>query len=102
VASGGGLLLVLGGVFGGLAFSAAGSAKAQCNGNVCLPTAQDDIDHSKTFGNVSTGMFIAGGAVAVAGVVLAIVAPGGSSAPAKNARVVPWIGGDQVGVAGTF
>jgi hypothetical protein len=102
VTSGGGLLLVLGGVFGGLAFSATSSAKAFCNGNACQPAAQGDINQSKTFGNVSTGMFIAGGAVAAAGIALLVVAPGGSSASPRTARLAPWVGADQVGVAGTF
>jgi hypothetical protein len=104
VTSGGGLLLILGGVFGGLAFSATSSAKAQCTGDLCPPSALGDINQSRTFGNVSTGMFIAGGAVAAAGIALTIIAPGGSSSAAKSARarVVPWIGAGQAGIAGTF
>lgn len=103
----GGAALVVGGVFGGLAFSATSSAKAQCKGNLCPASAESDISRSKLYGNVSTGMLIGGGAVAVTGIVLAIVAPGGKKsdeAPksARVMRVVPWMGADQIGVAGTF
>jgi len=104
VASGGGLGLILGGVFGGLAFSATSSAKSKCVGNVCSPAAADDISSSKTYGNVSTAMFIAGGALAAAGVVLIIVAPGGGKKdePRKGAHVTPWIGPGQAGLGGSF
>jgi hypothetical protein len=103
VASGGGLALVLGGVFGGLAFSAASSAKALCVGNACPAAAAGDISSSKTYGNVSTAMFIVGGAAAAAGVVLIIVAPGGKKdEPRKGAQITPWIGAGQAGLAGSF
>ena len=72
---------------------------------MCPAAAESDISRSKLYGNVSTGMLIGGGAVAVTGIVLAIVAPGGkkkSDEGAKSGWVVPWVGGDQVGVAGTF
>lgn len=101
VTSVGGASLIVAGVFGGLAFPATKDAKATCTSTGC---DQAKVDKAKLFGNVSTGMFIAGGAVAVAGVVLLIVAPGGGKkddAP-KSGRVVPWVGADQVGVAGTF
>jgi len=100
----GGAALIVGGVFGGLAFSATSQAKSQCNGNVCPSSAADDIHRSKLFGNVSTGMLAAGGAVALTGIVLAIVAPGSKKADeaAKSAKVAPWVGADQVGVAGSF
>jgi hypothetical protein len=99
----GGAALAVGGVFGGLAFSATSAAKAQCVGNLCPASAQSDISRSKLYGNVSTGMLIGGGAVAVTGIVLTIVAPGGSKKKdEKSARVVPWVGADQVGVAGSF
>ncbi|MFT3773557.1 MAG: carboxypeptidase-like regulatory domain-containing protein [Minicystis sp.] len=108
VTSVGGAALVVGGVFGGLAFSATSDAKKGCVNNLCPNTQaqRDRISKAKLFGNVSTGMLIAGGAVAATGVVLTILAPGGGSskkddAP-KSARVIPWVGADQVGVAGTF
>jgi hypothetical protein len=102
----GGAALAAGGVFGGLAFSATSTAKAQCSGLICPPTAQNDIARAKLFGNVSTGMFIGGGAVAVTGIVLLAVAPGGgkSDDAAKSARVMPWFGpgGAGLGATGSF
>jgi hypothetical protein len=97
----GGAGLVAGGIFGGLAFGAANSAKAQCTGNACPASAAGDISTSKTYGNVSTGAFIAGGAVALTGVILLIVPPGGGSKPddsGKSARLTPWIGPGTAGL----
>ncbi|APR83630.1 Hypothetical protein A7982_08979 [Minicystis rosea] len=106
VTSVGGAALVAGGVFGGLAFAATSDAKKGCTNNLCPNTAdhRDKISKAKLFGNLSTGMLIGGGVVAAAGIVLTIVAPGGSKkdeAP-KAARVMPWIGADQIGLAGSF
>lgn len=98
VLSVGGAGLIVGAIFGGLAMSAAGSAKEHCLGNDCTPAASDDISRSKTFGDVSTGMFIGGGVVAVVGIVLTIVAPGGKD----TAGVAPFIGPATVGLAGRF
>jgi hypothetical protein len=101
----GGVGLLLGGVFGGLAFSAASAAKKQCTGNVCPESAQGDIDRSKTFGNVSTAMFVIGGVAAAGGVVLLILRPfGGKKADEapKSATVRPWIGIGQAGLNGSF
>ncbi len=41
--------------------SRTGSAKKQCEGNVCRPEAQSDIDSAKTFANVSNVAFAVGG-----------------------------------------
>ena len=98
--------LLAGGIFGGLAFSATSSARANCVGNVCSAAAIDDISRSRTYGNVSTAAFIGGGALALTGIVLLVVAPGGppeskSDAAAQGAHVSPWIGSaapDGVGV----
>ena len=107
VAGVGGVALVLGGVFGGLAFSATSSARALCKNNVCPAAAANDIASSKTFGNVSTGMFIAGAAIAATGVVLIIVRPFGgkkdqAAKAATGVRVVPWVSAGEVGLAGAF
>jgi hypothetical protein len=99
----GGAALAVGGVMGGVALSAAGAAKDHCTGSTCSPAAAADIDRSKLFGNASTGLVIAGGAVAVAGIVLAVVAPGGKKDDAaKDARITPILGPGMVGVAGRF
>lgn len=104
--SAGGAVVVVGAVFGGLAFSAAAAAKDNCKGTNCSPKAQDDIDTSKTFGNVSTAMFVIGGAAVAAGVVLLIIQPGGGSKKPEPAKagltVTPWIGLGQAGAVGTF
>jgi hypothetical protein len=100
----GGAALAVGGVLGGLAFSAVSSAKEVCKGDVCPPSASDDISRSKTFGNASTGLFIGGGALAVTGIVLTIVAPGGKKAEDGKDKVgvVPVFGPGMVGLAGRF
>jgi hypothetical protein len=108
VTSIGGAVLIGGAITGGLAISASNAAKNQfCDvANQCLPGAQTDISQSKTFGNISTGMFIGGGVVAAVGIVLIIVAPGGSKPDdaAKSARLSPWVGPGLggVGVRGSF
>ncbi len=100
--------VLVGGVFGGLAFKATSTAKAQCQGDVCPASAGPDVSRSKTYGNVATGMLIAGGAVAVTGIVLIIAAPGGGKADdapkAASARVSPWFGpgGAGIGATGSF
>lgn len=100
----GGAGLIVGGVFGGLAFSAASTAKAQCKGNLCPAAAQSDIDRSRLHGNVSTGLFIGGGVVAAVGIVLTIVAPGGKKAePQKDSvALTPLLSPDMMGLAGKF
>jgi hypothetical protein len=105
VTSVGGAGLLLGAVFGGLAFQATSTAKAHCKGDLCPPSAASDVSRSKTFGNVSTGMFVAGGAIAVTGIALIIVAPGGGKpeeAPrAAGARLSPWLGPGVTGLGAT-
>jgi hypothetical protein len=105
VTSVGGASLVVAGIFGGMAFSATSAAKATCTPSGATTTCDPDkVSKAKLFGNVSTGMFVVGGAAAVAGVVLIILAPGGArkeEAP-RSGRLVPWVGADQVGVAGSF
>jgi hypothetical protein len=104
----GGAGLVVGGIFGGLALSKSDAARSQCNGDVCSPASAGAIATSKTFGNVSTGAFIAGGALAVTGIVLLIVPPGGgnkSDDAGESAlavpRVSPWIGPGAAGLGAT-
>ncbi len=104
----GGAALIVGGVFGGLAFAAASDAKALCKDNKCPSSAAADIDRSKLYGNVSTGMLVAGGAIATAGIVLIILRPFGKPDPAKAASnrplVTPWIapGYAGLGTVGVF
>jgi hypothetical protein len=104
----GGTALAVGAVFGGLAISATNQAKAQCQGVDCPLSASSDVSRSKLYGNVSTGLLIGGGAVAVTGIVLAATAgpknagaaddaaPSASTGP--SARLSPWIGPGLAGL----
>lgn len=65
--------LVGGVITGALTLSEAGDIKASCNQNICPPDLEADADGAKTLGNLSTGLFIAGGVVAAAGVVVLVV-----------------------------
>jgi hypothetical protein len=83
--------LIVGGVFGGLAFSKSSDSKKECNGpgGSCTgntnPAAKSDSQTAGTFADVSTGMFIAGGALVATGVVLVLT--GGSK---KSATALQW------------
>jgi hypothetical protein len=94
--------LIAGGILGGIALKAGSDARAQCSGNVCPPAASADLNSARTFGNASTAVFVAGGAITAAGIVLIIAAPGDASS--SSARVSPWIGprGGGMGLTGTF
>ena len=91
-------------MLGALAFHATSAAKAQCSGDVCPPSAAGEVSRSKLYGDASTAAFIAGGALAVTGIVLIIAAPGGGlrKDEVESARVTPWIGAGQAGITGTF
>ena len=84
--------LIAGGVTGGLALSAQSQADRGCQGSVCRTTdALDANDRAHTFATVSTVGFVAGGALAVASVILFVVAPKSSasaSAPVLSATSV--------------
>jgi len=65
--------LVGGAITGALTLTEADDIKQSCNQNVCPPELEADADSAKTLGNLSTGLFIAGGIVAAAGVAVLIV-----------------------------
>ena len=65
--------LVGGVITGALTLTEADDIKQSCNQNVCPPELEADADNAKTVGNLSTGLFIAGGIVAAAGVAVLIV-----------------------------
>ncbi len=73
----GGGLLVMGAVTGGLALSKHGQLKDLCPTGDCagVPDAQSKIDSYELMGTLSTVGFAAGGALAVAGVVVLVTAP---------------------------
>ena len=83
--------LVAGGIFGGLALSTSSTAKGECNGpgGSCTgntsAAATNDSHTAGTYASVSTGTFLAGGALVAAGVVLVLV-----GAPKKAQTAVQW------------
>ncbi len=82
--------VAFGGVMGGLAIGQNGAVKEHCEALDCDPTGLDAVSQGRTFGNLSTVGFVAGGVVAAAGVVLVLTAP-------KSQPKTGWI----TGVGGT-
>jgi tetratricopeptide (TPR) repeat protein len=98
--------LILGGVFGGLAMSAASKLKSDCKGNVCTtPSDQSALSSANTKALVSTVGLAAGGALLATGVVLVIVGrPRHDDTPRPTALLVPSVGpqGAGFGLVGRF
>jgi PEGA domain len=96
--------LAVGSVVGLMAGSKWSSAKTDC-GSGCGPNdpAQQEKSDAATMGNVSTVGFVAGGALVVAGLVLYMTAPSGSTGSA-GLRVVPSAsaGGGGISLRGAF
>jgi hypothetical protein len=106
---GGGVGLIVGGVFGGLALSKKSSLDEVCDPKSnCPASSQGDIDALNTNATIATVGFIAGGVLAAAGGAWLIFGSSGQgkSAPAHAAssRVVvrPWLGPTSAGVLGAF
>ena len=97
----GGALVVTGTIFGVVARGRYGDAKDLCGGDidVCEPSqlqaAQDKVDTARSAGNISTVMYVAGGAALVTGIVLIVTAPKRQS---HAVTVVPTLGADSAGV----
>ncbi len=83
--------IVGGAITGALTLTEAGDIKESCNQNVCPPDLEDDADGAKTLGHLSTGLFIAGGVVAAAGIVVLVVelSEGDDDAPELGLQVRP-------------
>jgi len=95
--------LVAGGVTGALAFSRASSAKDACDGTRCPPSTHDDIDASKTFGNISTVAFALAGAGVVVGVIGLYSSPQDKPATAgRGPSVGVFVGANGLGLRGSF
>jgi hypothetical protein len=98
----GGAGLLVGAITGGLALSKHSALLANCKDGHCPKgsemTYQSDIDSYKTMGTISTAGFIAGGALAVTGVVLMETAPKAK----KTGAITPVIGLGYVGAQGGF
>jgi hypothetical protein len=102
----GGTGILLGTIFGILAFQATSDLNAVCKANVCPITAADDINTDEAYGNTSTATFVIGGVGVAAGVVLALTVGRGSSKSddktPEKAFVVPYAWPGGVGVVGRF
>jgi hypothetical protein len=98
--------LLAGGILGGLAISKVSSAKGECNPNCSAninPAATQDMQTAGTFADASTGLLVAGGVLAAAGVVMVLV--GGAR---KEGASALWIApvvtaqGGSLGVTGVW
>lgn len=95
----GGGALVMGAVTGAVALKKHGDLAALCPDGHC--TGQDAaLSSYHTMGTLSTVGFIAGGALAVTGLVLVVTSP--KAKPTKEATLTPLIGPGFVGAAGRF
>ncbi len=101
----GGVALLAGAVTGGLALSRADDIKAKCGAEdgTCPASLRSEIEpdvaSAEALGHASTGLLVGGGVVAVLGLVLVIVRPGGDDATAssKGAWLAPAPGGLTLG-----
>lgn len=105
----GGVGLIVGSVFGGLALGKKSTLDSVCNPKSnCPGGSQSDIDSLNTDATIATVGFIVGGVAAAAGGAWLIFGSSGQghSEPAHSAssRVVvrPWIGPTSAGVLGAF
>lgn len=90
----GGAALGAGAIFGAMALGKDSDVTTACPAGACGPgvdvtAATDDQSSAGTLADVSTVMFIAGGVLATAGVVLLVVRPGGDDGPETTAAVTP-------------
>lgn len=88
-------------------FRESGCASARTSKKCAALQADFDaaLETSKANGTASTVAFLAGGIGLATGIVLLLVRPGGSSSEDRRdetARVTPWIGPGQAGLAGRF
>ncbi len=96
----GGVGVVLGSTFGFLAFQTTNDVELSCNAGQCPQDAASSIDAAKTYGNVSTGMFVTAGAALAAGVVLTFTHGLSSSEDGKpEVAVRSSVGPGGVGIA---
>jgi hypothetical protein len=93
--------IVAGGITGALALSRASSAKEGCDGTRCPPSTHDDIESSKTFGNISTIAFALAGAGVIVGVIGIYSSPSDKPAAATTS-VGLFIGANGLGLRGSF
>jgi hypothetical protein len=93
----GGAGLILGAITGGIAIGDHGDIANACpDAKNCPSSVQGKIDSYNTMGALSTVGFIAGGVLAVAGIVMWVLAPSAK----KTEKAAAWI--TPFGVAGRF
>jgi hypothetical protein len=84
--------LAVGAIFGSFALSKKGTVSSECgvggDATACSPAGLKAVDAGRTFGNVSTVGFVAGGALLATGVVL-FVTDRRQAPPAQSAATVP-------------
>jgi hypothetical protein len=99
----GGAGLLLGGIAGGLALGKHGDIAKSCTDGHCPKGTEDTynpaIDSYGTMGTISTIGFVAGGALAVTGVVLILTAPSGKT---THASISPVVGSGFLGAKANF
>lgn len=94
--------LVVGGVFGAQARSHNEKAKVICGGDIdrCEPSgtndAQREVDRARSAARISTVAFIAGGAVALTGIIVFVTAPSGER---RTVAVTPLVDGTTAGLS---
>lgn len=96
--------LVVGAIFGGLAMSKkAASNDGHCDAmDFCDTTGRSLRADAITAGNVSTGMFVAGGVLAAGGLVLFLTAPSGAAVRHESASVRLKVGAGNVSLTGRW
>lgn len=98
--------LIVGGVFAGLSASKRGEANTAFDacGHGCVGPRADDVraldSDANSKGTIGVIGLAAGGALAIGGVVLILTHP--SAKAQKAASVMPWIGANGAGLAGSF
>jgi hypothetical protein len=107
----GGAGLIVGGVFMGLGFAKHGEANdayTACGETACVAgssaqKAVDDLDSdAQTKATVGIISLAAGGAIAVTGLILVLVAPSGDAVEPSQAALMPYVGPGEIGLRGTF
>lgn len=93
--------LVIGAVTGAASLGTVGGLSEACPEKHCPDSQAANLNQAKTLATVSTVGFVAGGALAAAGVTLLVVRPFGTKT-AGGVRMTPVIGLGRAGVEGVF
>jgi hypothetical protein len=99
----GGAGLIVGAITGGIALGDHSSLATACGGGNCPSSQSSNLSSYHTMGLVSTIGFVVAGVGAATGVVLLLVSPKSSAAPATGGvHVEPVVGLGTFGAIGTF